>query len=239
MAQTAPQSLINTATQLIQPNFEYFPDSSFHACGPCADSFKKIPLTIILTMWGQDGQFKLRNESSKPVPCGYGLGQKKASSLIHESTLVDCGDMINLWDLPLYYVMKIIYVFSRSFLLTWYGASCQLIMTTGKVLWQGHLSSKPGRNHQGLEVGWRHISLPCSDEFQSLLACARFKLATHRDETLSILLLMPGVICSLEDWLPRWKQGNGWSLWDGLSRIKGTKGKCPDREMWGHGEGAI
>ena len=87
--------------------------------------------------------------------------------------------------------------------MTQYGVGCQLMKAIGKVLWQSHLSSKPGRNHQGLEVGRGHISLPRSDEFQSLLACARFKLATHRDETLSIPLLMPGTICSLEGWLPR------------------------------------
>lgn len=134
--------------------------------------------------------------------------------------------------------MKIMYMFSRSFLMTWYGASCQLIETKGKALWQGHLSFKPGRNHQGLEIGKEYISLPCSDEFQSLLACARFKLATHRDEMLSIPLLMPGMICSLKDCLPRWKRGNEQLLWDGLNRIKGMKDKYPVREMCRHREGA-
>lgn len=60
-----------------------------------------------------------------------------------------------------------------------------------------------GQNRPG-PGGWAGVSfLPCGNEFQSLLACARFKLATHGDETLSIPLLMPGGICFLEDWLPR------------------------------------
>lgn len=137
--------------------------------------------------------------------------------------------------------MKITYMFSGPVLRTWYGAGCQLLETIGKVLWQGHLSSQPGRNNQGLGVEREYISLPCGDEFQSLLACARFKLATHRDETLSILFLTPGVICLLEDCLPRGKRGNERSLWDGLNRIQGVKSqyqreKCADmeRELGAH-----
>ena len=86
----------------------------------------------------------------------------------------------------------------------------------------------------GLGVGGGHISLPRSHEFQSLLTCARFKLATHRDETFSIPLFMAGVFCPLEAWLPRWKWRNGWSVWVGLNGIKGMKGQGPARAMCSH-----
>lgn len=102
--------------------------------------------------------------------------------------------------------------------------------------WQGQFggrdtdSSKAGSNYLTLGRG-EHTTLPRSDEFQSLLACAGVRLATHRDEMRSIPLLMPEVICSLEDWLPRWKPGNRWSVWDG---IKSMRRQCPARAVCGH-----
>lgn len=76
----------------------------------------------------------------------------------------------------------------------------------------GRCLPEAGRNSVASGWGWEGKPLyPCRDESQSWLPCARFKLATHRDETGSIPFLMPGVICPLEDPLPRWKQGDSHS----------------------------
>lgn len=90
--------------------------------------------------------------------------------------------------------------------------SCDLLwseLSVNRSHWEGAYPNRAealwpqGREGRTRKRGRVHTAFPCSDESESRLPCARFKLATHGDERHSIPLLMPGVICPLEDWLPR------------------------------------
>lgn len=152
----------------------------------------------------QDGAFKL--DGNLPgLSCRLWSWPGKAFSLLHEFLLLNWRDIIvTLGNQLLEGVRE--WMHSGAFL--WPALK-----------WAIHSEKRLGRcipeaGRSSMASGWGGegtLLYPCRDESQSRLPCARFKLATHRDETRSIPFLKPGVICPLEDRLPRWKQGDGHS----------------------------